>query len=192
MESVKYNDAIVSAIPAAVRALPGYGWSAGSVANTVERTETGWQYVQRVGSVDLGSLIWIKSSLYFYSNYKTGVRVSTGQKNAICATYTQQRGEKIFNQTADKAYAINDLYLSSEEQITIRDTAYTYAAELKASLNGVMLYYELVEPIITDITEDMLEPFEVEGGGTLTFTNAAQLPVPNSIEYIVSLAEVGV
>lgn len=37
-------------IPAAVQALPGYGWSAGSVANTIERTENGWQYVQRVGS----------------------------------------------------------------------------------------------------------------------------------------------
>lgn len=37
-------------IPAAVRSLPGYGWSTGSVANTVERTENGWQYVQRVGS----------------------------------------------------------------------------------------------------------------------------------------------
>lgn len=37
-------------IPAAVRNLPGYGWSAGSVANTIERTEDGWQYVQRVGS----------------------------------------------------------------------------------------------------------------------------------------------
>lgn len=37
-------------IPDAVKQLPGYGWSAGSVTNTVERTENGWQYVQRVGS----------------------------------------------------------------------------------------------------------------------------------------------
>ena len=37
-------------IPAAVKALPGYGCSVGSVANTIERTENGWQYVQRVGS----------------------------------------------------------------------------------------------------------------------------------------------
>ena len=192
VESVKYNDTVVAAIPEAVRALPGYGWSAGSVANTIERTENGWQYVQRVGSVDLGSLLWTKTSLYFYTFYKTGIRVSTGQKNAICATYTQQRGEEIFNQTVDKAYAINDLYLSPEEQITIRDTAYTDEAELKASLNGVMLYYELAEPIITPITKDMLEAFEVEAGGTITFENAAKLPVPNSIEYIVSLAEVGV
>lgn len=45
-------DGAVSAlpIPAAVQSLPGYGWSAGAVANTVERTEDGWQYVQRVGS----------------------------------------------------------------------------------------------------------------------------------------------
>lgn len=37
-------------IPAAVKALPGYGWSAGSMVNMVERTDSGWQYVQRVGS----------------------------------------------------------------------------------------------------------------------------------------------
>lgn len=45
-----YHDPALYFIPAAVRNLPGYGWSAGSVANTVERTENGWQYVQRVGS----------------------------------------------------------------------------------------------------------------------------------------------
>lgn len=37
-------------IPDAVQSLPGYGCSVGSVANTIERTENGWQYVQRVGS----------------------------------------------------------------------------------------------------------------------------------------------
>lgn len=39
-------------IPATVRNLTGYGWSAGDVYNGIERTETGWQYVQRVGSRD--------------------------------------------------------------------------------------------------------------------------------------------
>lgn len=37
-------------IPESVRALPGYGWSAGDVCNSIERTADGWQYVQRVGS----------------------------------------------------------------------------------------------------------------------------------------------
>lgn len=37
-------------IPDAVRNLTGYGWSAGEAYNAIERTDDGWQYVQRVGS----------------------------------------------------------------------------------------------------------------------------------------------
>ena len=36
-------------IPDAVKALPGYGWSAGSVCNEIVRHADGWDYVQRVG-----------------------------------------------------------------------------------------------------------------------------------------------
>ena len=36
-------------IPDAVKALPRYGWSAGSVGNEIVRRANGWDYVQRVG-----------------------------------------------------------------------------------------------------------------------------------------------
>lgn len=36
-------------IPDAVKALPGYGWSAGSVCNEIVRRADGWDYAQRVG-----------------------------------------------------------------------------------------------------------------------------------------------
>lgn len=36
-------------IPDAVKALPGYGWSAGSICNEIVRRTDGWDYVQRVG-----------------------------------------------------------------------------------------------------------------------------------------------
>ena len=36
-------------IPDAVKALPGYGWSAGSVCNEIVRRADGWDYVQRIG-----------------------------------------------------------------------------------------------------------------------------------------------
>lgn len=36
-------------IPDAVKALPGYGWSAGSICNEIVRRADGWDYVQRVG-----------------------------------------------------------------------------------------------------------------------------------------------
>lgn len=36
-------------IPDAVKALPGYGWSAGNVRNEIVRRADGWDYVQKVG-----------------------------------------------------------------------------------------------------------------------------------------------
>lgn len=36
-------------IPDAVKALPGYGWSAGNVCNEIVRRADGWDYIQRVG-----------------------------------------------------------------------------------------------------------------------------------------------
>lgn len=36
-------------IPGAVKALPGYGWSAGNLCNEIVRRTDGWDYVQRVG-----------------------------------------------------------------------------------------------------------------------------------------------
>ena len=45
---VKYSDDDYP-IPDAVKALPGYGWSAGNLYNEIVRRADGWDYVQRVG-----------------------------------------------------------------------------------------------------------------------------------------------
>lgn len=45
---VKYSDDAYP-IPDAVKALPGYGWSAGNLCNEIVRRSDGWDYVQRVG-----------------------------------------------------------------------------------------------------------------------------------------------
>lgn len=45
---VKYSDDAYP-IPDAVKALPGYGWSAGNLYNEIVRRADGWDYVQRVG-----------------------------------------------------------------------------------------------------------------------------------------------
>lgn len=46
--TVKYSDDTYP-IPDAVKALPGYGWSAGSICNEIVRRADGGDYVQRVG-----------------------------------------------------------------------------------------------------------------------------------------------
>lgn len=65
--------------------------------------------------------------------------------------------------------------------------------------DGTNTYYELVEPIVTDISDiisdTFQEPFEVETGGSLMFKNSNgdgyKVPVPNTVEYTVKLSEVG-
>ncbi len=46
--TVKYAEDVYP-VPDAVKALPGYGWSAGSVCNEIVRRANGWDYVQKVG-----------------------------------------------------------------------------------------------------------------------------------------------
>ena len=115
----KYMVCTIAHIPDSVRTLPGYGWSAGDVWNAIERTETGWQYVQRVASRE----------------YQDGDTVT----------------------------------------------------------DGVITYYALDNPVITDITDLMADfpaYFEVEAGGIITMENAAMLPVPSTEKYLIALAEV--
>ena len=81
----------------------------------------------------------------------------------------------------------------------MRDTAYTDAVTFKQAMQGVILYYELANPIITDIStlidDDFLRNVEVEAGGSVTFKNSNgdsyRIPVPNEEEYVVKLSEIG-
>ena len=190
VESVKYNDTVVADIPAAVRALPGYGWSAGSAHNGIERTETGWRYVQRVGSVDLGTLgITPYSTMTAFITlvkpcaYKDNWTALNAVSDRFIVTYANHSNTSIERISATSA---NQLKFSSFNE-------FNTAQEFSDYLNGSILYYELETPIVTDITAlmgDALDAIAVEGGGTLTFENAAQLAVPNSVEYAVALAEV--
>lgn len=183
-------------IPSAVKALPGYGWSAGSVANTVERTENGWQYVQRVGSVDLGTLRWSpqKISIDAYRYQITLPLMLSNTKNIVTAAYSYVGGG-----TWTGEIGIGTYY----SIIQIFDSAYSDGtaeslAAFKAHVTGVPLYYELATPITTDITAlmgDSLAPFAVEAGGSITMHHPKAdegfaIDVPAKIQYITKLSEV--
>ena len=80
----------------------------------------------------------------------------------------------------------------------VRDTAYTDAATFKQAMSGVILYYELATPIVTDISDliddDFLRNISVEAGGSVTFKGSNddyRVPVPSEEEYIVKLSEIG-
>lgn len=190
-------------IPEAIRNLPGYGWSAGTARNYVDYENK--RYVQCVQSVDLGTLDWKFNTTsaighHFYApadhlNFKYLGAFGTTVYNVSCSKYmTVARNSHVF---VDKTLAIDGVTVVS--QIQVKDTAYTDdTTAFKQAMQGVMLYYELATPIITDISDlkpdDFLRNIEVEAGGSITFKGSNddyRIPVPSELEYIVKLSEVG-
>lgn len=189
-------------IPEAIRNLPGYGWSAGTAKNYVDYENK--RYVQCVGSVDFGTLDWelnMTSAVgnHFYApakhlNFKYLGAFGTTIYNALCSKYrTVARSSNVF---VDKTLTIDGVTVVS--QIQVKDTAYTDATAFKQAMSGVMLYYELANPIVTDIStlidDDFLRNLTVEAGGSVTFKGGNddyRIPVPNEEEYIMKLSEVG-
>lgn len=189
-------------IPEAVKSLPGYGWSAGTAKNWVDYENK--RYVQCVNSVDLGTLNWkinttsaVGNHFYGYVkhlNFKylgaSGITIY----NALCSKYiTVARSSNVF---VDKTLTIDGITVVS--QVQVKDTTYTNATTFKQAMQGVMLYYELAEPIVTDIStmidDDFLRNLTVEAGGSITFKNgndSYRIPVPSEEEYVVKLSEVG-
>lgn len=202
---VPYQQPSTYPIPSAVQALPGYGWSAGSVANTVERTENGWQYVQRVGSVDLGTLDW-----YDGGTGTSARRMVTRQppdnakipqessklSNLVCPKYEPVTPDDTWT-CVKEGISLN----KGNAEVLVYDSAFATAESLaafKAHVTGVPLYYALATPITTDITALMgesLAPFAVEAGGSITLHHPKAdegfaIDVPAKIQYITKLSEV--
>lgn len=201
-ESVVVGDATYH-IPEAIRNLPGYGWSAGTARNYVDYENK--KYYKCVDSMDLGTVNWqVETSPTFGTYFSTFVDSRKFKKigdftqkrhNILCDKYlTVKRDVKEY---VDKTILL-DGTVSVVTQIQIKDTAYTDATTFKQAMQGVILYYELANPIVTDIStlidDDFLRNIEVEAGGSVTFKNSNDnyhIPVPNEEEYILKLSEVG-
>lgn len=178
-------------IPEVIKALPGYGWSAGTARNYVDYENK--KYVQCVNSVDLGTKNWLMYkdgdyTPFFYLNGISDIR--GGTPNFLCSKYQYAKIGVTDNVTG--------LYVLESTIVRVRDTAYTDATAFKQAMSGVMLYYELAAPIVTDISslipDDFLRNIEVEAGGSVTFKNSNDnyhIPVPSEEEYIVKLSEIG-
>ena len=185
-------------IPEAIKALPGYGWSAGTAKNYVDYENK--RYVQCVDSVDLGTLTFTLTNGRFFvhtSNSFDGLikkpSSTTQYLNAICSQFT---AISYADNWAD--HTVTCYVTENEKRILFIDKSYTDAAEFKQAMQGVIMYYELATPIVTDISDiipdDFLRNIEVEAGGSVTFKNrndSYRIPVPSEEEYVVKLSEVG-
>lgn len=187
-------------IPEAIKALPGYGWSAGTARNYVDYENK--RYVQCVQSVDLGTLSWVAGvggKVNFQTSQVIGQKLTKSYSiapNFMCLKYSTKTQDELWgkpNVIGITAAANVDGF------VYVNDTSYTDVTAFKQAMQGVILYYELANPIITDISnlidDDFLRNIEVEAGGSVTFKNSNgdsyRIPVPSEEEYIVKLSEVG-
>ena len=187
-------------IPEVIKALPGYGWSAGTARNYVDYENK--RYVQCVNSVDLGTLNWVagdSGKVGFQTSQVTGQKLTKNYNilpNIICSKYLAKTQNAMWGKTSVTGITTN---ASVDGYVYVNDTSYTDATAFKQAMQGVMLYYELETPIVTDISslipDDFLRNIEVEAKGSVTFKNSNgddyRIPVPSEEEYIVKLSEVG-
>lgn len=165
-------------IPQSIRNLDGYGWSAGNVYNEVDFERK--KFIKRVGRVDMGTLTWENNGT-----------TSDGSTQFLTRSITDKKVD-IFNLLCWRfiiatTFTDGTLCGRNTDAFVIAHTKETSDAQtFKTAMNGVYLYYELATPVETDIT-DILEPFEVEQGGTLTFHNSNGdgygIPVPSKIKF---------
>lgn len=124
-----------------------------------------WEMVQRIGDVDMGTLQWNYSdSTMHLSALVQDLAIESdyyGRLNGvICSLYPADTQIGINTNALDKSIK------RYQKTIYIRDSSYTDAATFKAAMQGVILYYELANPIVTEIQETFNLDYEVWNGGT--------------------------
>lgn len=166
--------------------------SAGSVYDSLEFYEQDGKYyqkhTQRVGVVDLGTLTWKLLSTTDGIYWALIANQALYTTNYNCSYYTPS--PKYYNE-------LNDMEITGKGgnggACWIKNTAIGSPDDLKASLPGVLLYYELATPIVT-ITEidNRFDAVDVSTGDKITFVGNSNyhLPVPNEEEYLIALNEV--
>ena len=119
-----------------------------------------WEKVVRIGEVDLGSLAWdyVSAADSTYSMMtdalKTIAMASSANNvvgNILCSKFISDSAEDVYNRKMPESIAI-----APTGRITIFASGYTSrdsVAAFKAAMSGVMLYYELAEPIVTEIED---------------------------------------
>lgn len=183
-------------IPEVIKALPGYGWSAGTARNYVDYENK--RYVQCVGKYTFtGNENWVASGdNQYYAVLKTPATKifdMNTKSNCLMATIPTETVNSVYGGTKT-GLGINFLNNVSYAYISADD----YNNRV-SKINGQDMYYELATPIVTDISDlipgDFLRNVEVEAGGSVTFKNSNggsyRIPVPSEEEYIVKLSEVG-
>lgn len=143
--------------------------------------------IRRIGVVDLGTLNWSYSTSHtaFQTNdLNTEIKfpaTSSDAANLICTKYSAESYASGWVGTIDKCCGTT--FATGAKWFWIRDTAYTDAAAFKATMSGVMLYYELATPVETAITPPLQALSTFKGFTSFSTPNSLTQNGPISVTY---------
>ena len=129
--------------------------SAGSAHDEIRYNKASgkWEKVVRIGEVDMGDMEWtLTPQMYFRALLPSDsiAPTNTDYNGFICAKYERVDFNLIYGQrVASPCFGIP----GNNPVCCVADSSYTDAATFKAAMQGVMLYYELAEPIVTELDE---------------------------------------
>ena len=131
------------------------------------------QFVKRVESVDMATLSWYyidSVACHASTTLQDNIKIDYNNPPMIAENYNAVRW--------DYQGDVNTMCMNAQGIIRV------YTGSQNEKPTG-MLYYELAEPIVTDISDILTDGnyIEVEGGGTVTMVNEHQLAVPSEITY---------
>lgn len=178
-------------VPAEVQAIEGYGWSAGTAYNYVDYERK--KFVKCVDRIDMGTMAWtyvgsIPGQERFYSGTIASLNKPPSANNIgnlINKNYVATSYNDYVQNFPDKI-----CFGFVNGNIGVRDTSYTDKNTFTSAMSGTYLFYELDEPVETDISEYLTDEniTKAEAGGSITFVNQHgedyKIQVPVEMEYI--------
>lgn len=137
--------------------------SAGSAHDEIRynKATQKWEKVVRIGEVDMGSLMWEGNPTTYYTANVPAMQSEGSRIDGLtCSRYPLSTYTGINENFIDKTM------LRYNGQVLIKDPSYTDVTFFKTAMTGVMLYYELAEPIVIELEETFNLDYEVWNGGT--------------------------
>lgn len=156
--------------------------SAGNVYDEITATKA----VKRVGVVDMGTLTWFTQST---TNGQTRfladvIGIKRPLQSSVMGNVLTPKYQTL---TADKVYLENvgiSVDIEKYKAISLYDPAYTDVTTFMQAMQGVMLYYELAEPIEVDLPEPLNLTYDAWDFGTEeVIAEGATTPLNADIVY---------
>lgn len=172
-------------IPSAIKDAFPEGMMSAGVAHDVAYNDLNKEVgvtEKRIGVVDLGIQTWNQdaSDNTRYRFDASALKMAFGT-NLFCAKYPSA-GTMLPENMAEKTISVTNSAILP--LVRIKDSAYTDAASLKAAMSGVMLYYELATPEVTEHDEPFNLDYQVTNGGQEEIINSIPTtPIKAEIAY---------